>query len=146
MITIKDRIAHKTQPTVMSCIPTCLAMLLGKDPKEVDHEFSPSYIRGYIDVASYLYRYGVLALPHVTAGIHQILKGRLYLATVPSLQTPGLFHQIIIDARFDSVIVYDPVKGLEGKQYYSYDHIAEGNNLAYPLRSFVIDYEIILPE
>lgn len=146
MITINDPIKHKTQPTMMSCIATCLAMLLDKDPKEVDEEFSLEYIRGHIDVASYLYRQGIFAQPHVTAGIHQIRPGRLYLATVPSLQIPGLFHQIIIDARFDNVTVYDPCKGLEGKQYYSYDHIAEDSELAYPLRSFLIDYEIILPE
>ena len=146
MLTVNDRITHKTQPTIMSCVPTCLAMLLDKDPKEVDDEFSSAYIRGHIDIASYLYQRGIFAQPHITAGIHQIRHGRLYLATVPSLQQPGLFHQIIIDARFDGVTVYDPVKGLEGKQYYSYDHVAEGNDLAYPLRSFLIDYEIILPE
>lgn len=146
MITIKDRITHKTQPTMMSCMAACLAMLLDKDVEEVDSEFSLDYIRGYIDVASYLYQRGIFAQPHITAGMHQIRPGRLYLATVPSLQLPGLFHQIIIDARFDGVTVYDPAKGLEGKQYYSYDHIAEENELAYPLRSFLIDYEIILPE
>lgn len=146
MITINDPIKHKTQPTVMSCMAACLAMLLDRDVEEVDNEFSLDYVRGYIDVASYLYRQGIFAQPHVTAGMHQIRPGRLYLATVPSLQLPGLFHQIIIDARFDGVTVYDPAKGLEGKQYYSYDHIAEENELAYPLRSFLIDYEIILPE
>lgn len=146
MITTKDRITHKTQLTVMSCIATCLAMLLDKDPKQVDDEFTTDYIRGFTDVSNYLYKHGIFAQPHITAGIHQIRPGRLYLATVPSLQLPGLFHQIIIDARFDGVTVYDPCKGLEGKQYYSYDHIAEGNDLAYPLRSFLIDYEIILPE
>lgn len=146
MLTMKDRITHKTQPTVMSCMAACLAMLLDRDVEEVDNEFSLDYVRGYIDVATYLYRQGIFAQPHITAGMHQIYPGRLYLATVPSLQLPGLFHQIIIDARFDGVTVYDPCKGLEGKQYYSYDHIAEENELAYPLRSFLIDYEIILPE
>lgn len=146
MLTMKDRITHKTQPTVMSCMAACLAMLLERDVEEVDSEFSLDYVRGYIDVATYLYRQGIFAQPHITAGMHQIRPGRLYLATVPSLQLPGLFHQIIIDARFSDVKVYDPCKGLQGKQYYSYDHIAEGNDLAYPLRSFLIDYEIILPE
>lgn len=146
MITMKDRITHKTQQSMMSCIPTCLAMLLDKDPKQVDDEFTTDYIRGFTDVSNYLYKHGVFAQPHITAGMHQIRPGRLYLATVPSLQLPGLFHQIIIDARFGNVTVYDPCKGLEGKQYYSYDHIAEDNELAYPLRSFLIDYEIILPE
>lgn len=146
MITVNDRITHKTQPTMMSCMAACLAMLLDRDVEEVDNEFSLDYVRGYIDVATYLYRQGIFAQPHITAGMHQIYPGRLYLATVPSLQLPGLFHQIIIDARFGDVKVYDPCKGLQGKQYYSYDHTAEGNDLAYPLRSFLIDYEIILPE
>ena len=145
MITINDPINHITQPNIMACIPTCLAMLTSKDPVDVDREFTPLYNEGLLDVASYLYRYNIFAQPHLTAGIHQIRPGRLYLATVPSLQLPGLFHQIIIDARFGDVKVYDPCKGLQGKQYYSYDHIAEGDDLAYPLRSFLIDYEIILP-
>lgn len=146
MITINDPIKHKTQKSIMSCIPTCLAMLLDKDPEQVYDEFTKDYIHGFTDVSTYLHKHGVFAQPHITAGMHQIRPGRLYLATVPSLQLPGLFHQIIIDARFGDVKVYDPCKGLQGKQYYSYDHVAEGNDLAYPLRSFLIDYEIILPE
>lgn len=33
MITINDPIKHKTQKSIMACIPTCLAMLLDKDPE-----------------------------------------------------------------------------------------------------------------
>ena len=68
MITMKDRITHKTQQSMMACIPTCLAMLLDKDPKQVDDEFTTDYIRGFTDVSNYLYKHGVFAQPHITAG------------------------------------------------------------------------------
>lgn len=147
------RIHHQTQPTASSCIATCLAMLINRDSSHVNDEFTKDYISGHIDVPVYLGRYGILCKPQLAAGIHQLTTGKLYLATVPSLQLAGMFHQVIIDTRDGEIKVLDPAKGFNKKvQYYTIssselDSDSESyNNCAYPLRSFILDYEIVFVE
>ena len=139
-----ERIKHQTQPTSMSCIATCMAMLVDRPAHFVDQEFSLDYMSGVRDVPMFLAEYGSRCIPWLSAGIHQFTEGKLYLATVPSLQLPGLFHQIIIDTRFGELEVYDPTKGYDGKLHYVASPDTE-DKTAWPLRSFIIDYEIILP-
>lgn len=144
MLYSHERITHQKQPTIMSCVATCLAMLVNEDAIYVDAEFSAEYNKGAMDVPAYLGGFGVSCTPWMSAGIHAISANKVYLATVPSLQLQGLFHQIIIDTRFEQVKVYDPCKGIPSKLHYVFSFDTE-DKTAYPLRSFIIDYEIKLP-
>lgn len=143
-------IEHQTQPTGLACMATCLAMLTRRKAKFVDEEFTPKYVRNHVDVPMWLATYGIRCLPQITSGIHQLHHGKLYLATVPSLMTAGLFHQIIIDTRLGTIGVYDPAQGFsKTTQYYldpdhnrlKMDH-PDYDRLAFPLRSWIIDYEL----
>lgn len=148
MIPTNDQpLTHVIQKDSMSCIAACLSMLTGKDQLIIDEEFTPYYLKNELTVSRYLEQHNIGSIPYYTAGIHEILNGNLYLCTAPSLQIQGFFHQIIIDARFVEPVVYDPCKGIPNKHYY----VKERNNrdadyhLQFPLRSFLIDYKIILP-
>ena len=147
-------IKHQTQPTALSCIATCLAMLCGRPAKFVDQEFTPKYVRNQHDIPMFLAMWGIICKPQITAGIHQLSVGSLYLATVPSLMSAGLLHQIIIDVRHGKVEVYDPGEGVsKTTQFYvppdsplldmNGDHY---NNLAFPLRTWILDYELVIIE
>lgn len=147
MITNDQIITHVIQKDSMSCIPACLSMLTGKDQLIIDKEFIPYYLKNELTVSRYLEKHNIRTIPYYTAGIHEILNGNLYLGTVPSLQIQGLFHQIIIDARFVKPVVYDPCKGIPNKNYYVVERCDDDRDchLQFPLRSFLIDYKIILP-
>ena len=144
MLYSHERITHQKQPTIMACVATCLAMLVKEDAIYVDAEFSKQYSKGAIDVPAYLGGFGVCCTPWLSAGIHALSDDKIYLATVPSLQLPGLFHQIVIDTRFGQVEVFDPCKGIPSKLHYEFNYNPE-DPTSYPLRSFIIDYEIKLP-
>lgn len=147
-------IKHQTQPTALSCIATCLAMLQGRDAGIVDDEFTLEYANNRTDVPMYLAADRIKCIPHLAAGIHQLTIGKLYLATVPSLMSAGLFHQIIIDVREGIIEVYDPGQGFsKTTQYYvppdspMLDHDSEFySNLAFPLRTWILDYELVILE
>ena len=146
------QIIHQTQPTPLSCVATCLAMLQGRDAGVVDDEFTLYYSKQRTDVPMYLARDGIMCKPHLAAGIHELTTGCLYLATVPSLMTAGLFHQIIIDTRKGFVEVYDPARGYsKTTQFYvppdspMLDNDSEFySNLAFPLRTWILDYELVI--
>lgn len=146
------RIVHQTQPTPLSCIATCLAMLVGRKAHFVDAEFTQDYGQQKVDVPMALAPFNIMCKPQLAAGVHQLATGSLYLATVPSLMSAGLFHQIIIDTRSGKVEVFDPGQGVsKTTQYYVppesptldqdsqfYDH------LAFPLRTWILDYELVI--
>ena len=147
-------IKHQTQPTGLACIATCLAMLTGRRAQFVDEEFTPKYVRQQGDVPMFLAMYGIRCIPQITSGIHQLHLGKLYLACVPSLMMAGMFHQVIIDTREGRIEVYDPGQGFSKKtQYYvppdsltlKHDN-AFYDNLAFPLRTWILDYEIEILE
>lgn len=148
------RIVHQTQPTPLSCIATCLAMLCGRKAKFVDAEFTQDYGQQKVDVPMALAPFNIMCKPHLSAGIHELNIGSLYLATVPSLMSAGLFHQIIIDVREGIIEVYDPGQGFsKTTQYYvppdspMLDHDSEFySNLAFPLRTWILDYELVILE
>jgi hypothetical protein len=95
---------------------------------------------------------GIMCKPHLAPGIHELTTGCLYLASVPSLMTAGLFHQIIIDTRKGFVEVYDPAQGYsKTTQFYvppnspMLDNDSEFySNLAFPLRTWILDYELVI--
>lgn len=147
-------IKHQTQPTGLACMATCLAMLTGRIAKFVDEEFTPRYVRHQSDVPMFLAMYGIRCIPKITAGIHQLTTGKLYLATVPSLMLPGTFHQIIIDTRNGILKIFDPAQGYsKTTQYYCTpnsplldQHGEVYDRMAFPMRSWILDYELEIIE
>lgn len=148
------RIVHQTQPTPLSCIATCLAMLCGRKAKFVDAEFTQDYGQQKVDVPMALAPFNIMCKPHLSAGVHQLATGSLYLATVPSLMSAGLFHQILIDTRSGKVEVFDPGQGVsKTTQYYVPPESPTLNQdsqfydrLAFPLRTWILDYELVILE
>lgn len=146
------RIVHQTQPTPLSCIATCLAMLVGRKAKFVDQEFTQDYGQQKVDVPMALAPFNIMCKPQLAAGVHQLATGSLYLATVPSLMSAGLFHQIIIDTRSGKVEVFDPGQGVsKTTQYYvppespTLDPDSQFYDpLAFPLRTWILDYELVI--
>lgn len=146
------RIVHQTQPTPLSCIATCLAMLCGRKAHFVDQEFTQDYGQQKVDVPIALAPFNIMCKPQLAAGVHQLATGSLYLATVPSLMSAGLFHQIIIDTRSGKVEVFDPGQGVsKTTQYYvppespTLDPDSQFYDpLAFPLRTWILDYELVI--
>lgn len=147
-------IRHQTQPTGLACMATCLAMLTGRKAKFVDEEFTPKYIKRQVDVPMFLAMYGIRCIPQVTADIHQLAIGKLYLACVPSLMMAGMFHQVIIDTRSGKIEVFDPGQGYsKTTQFYvPHDSVMLDQDsefydrLAFPLRTWILDYELEILE
>lgn len=146
------QIIHQTQPTPLSCVATCLAMLTHRPATFIDQQFTQKYADQMTDVPMFLSFYGIMCKPGLAAGIHNLHQGKLYLATVPSLMTAGLFHQIIIDTRFGIIDVYDPAEGFSKTcQYYVRADSPKLDNddqaydkLAFPLRTWILDYELMV--
>uniref|UniRef100_A0AAU8EEH7 Peptidase C39 domain-containing protein n=1 Tax=Klebsiella phage vB_Kpn2-P2 TaxID=3230849 RepID=A0AAU8EEH7_9VIRU len=146
------RIVHQTQPTPLSCIATCLAMLVGRKAHFVDQEFTQDYGQQKVDVPMALAPFNIMCKPHLAAGIHELKVGSLYLACVPSLMMAGMFHQVIIDTRSGKIEVFDPGRGYSkttqyyvapGHKYLDIDH-PNYDRLAFPLRTWILDYELVI--
>ena len=147
-----QKLRRQTQPNSLSCIATCLAMLTHRPASFIDQEFTQKYTDQKTDIPMFLSFYGIMCKPGLAAGIHNLHQGKLYLATVPSLMTSGLFHQVIIDTRFGIIDVYDPAEGFsKTSQYYirpdspKLDHDDPTyDKLAFPLRTWILDYELMM--
>lgn len=70
---------------------------------------------------------------------NRLQAGVVYLATVPSLNLPGTFHQIILDCRSEEILILDPA-AFTGKNYYALDVI---DGMSCPLVTWILDYEVV---
>lgn len=109
-------IRHLTQPTSGSCVPTCLAMIMGlPDPQPVIDRYGESFsMEETIRIMSECRIFFTLqAMPTL------VLDG-WYKLGVPSLNIPAANHSIL--ARVEElriVEVLDPCRGREGKLFYA---------------------------
>lgn len=71
-----------------------------------------------------------------------VSPGKIYLATVPSLNIPGYFHQIIIDTR-ENIQIFDPNRGVSGRNYYV-TKASPSARKQIKLHSWILDYEVYL--
>lgn len=128
-----------TQPSHNTCVITCLAMLTGRPTDDEElmaiHEVLWSAPGG--NMASILDHLKIVHRPRVDRD--HIEAGKCYLVTVPSLNTPGSFHQVIFDAR-NGLEVLDPAEGYEGKLFYTRDDAAPPGSV--PLTSWIVDFEV----
>ena len=135
------KIKLQQQPTDNSCTSTCLAMILGVPVDKVILEFHDKYLRSAITPFKYLSDNGIESEQHRTSD-RILWHGELYLVVVPSLNTVGVTHSIIVDVRFDDYLVFDPNKGKEGKKYYIPWEDKPSNDLEVPVKSRLLELSI----
>lgn len=118
---------------------TCLAMLLDKPVSEVIEAHHKDLSEWEMTIGDILCMNGV---PFILGkGINQvatIYHDYVYVLCAPSLISPGIFHQILLDTRYSKLTVYDPLKGT-GRYYYTLDE-DDTSPLAIKLVSWIVDY------
>jgi hypothetical protein len=142
---ISKELKHQTQPTPMSCVCTCLAMLMDCPAQEVIDKYHRDYFELQVtEVHHILSHEGFIYKQGMAGQVLPLLPGALYLLTVASLNIPGGLHQVLVDYRDEALpVVLDPAKGYKGRKYYTFDTIeADSVEQAFVLSSWIIDYTI----
>ncbi len=114
-----------TQPTPLTCVHACLAMVSGRQIQEFIDQFGDGGLNMQQETVALIES---RILPHVIQSdgfIHLFPTTGIYLVTVPSLNLPGMLHRVVVDAKSDGYVVYDPNHGRAVKAYSSED-IASG--------------------
>lgn len=137
-------IKHQKQGE-MDCVCTCVAMISGVKRKYIRAKYHNRYMNdpdynvdNILDDLNIKYR--------ECHKKEDVLLGRVYIVTVPSINMPGYFHQIIIDARINKskpeIKIFDPNKGKRGRKYYVFTVSGKARNQV-KLLSYILDYEIL---
>ena len=142
---ISNPLEHQTQPTGMTCVCTCLAMLCGRPASDLIELYHHSYYNEQtLDVSDILRIEGFIFKQEMAGRVQTLLPGAVYLLTVPSLNIKGGLHQILVDYRDpERPQALDPAKGYTGRMYYTIDSIeADEKDNAFLLFSWIVDYTI----
>lgn len=140
-------IEHQIQPTGVSCVSTCVAMLAGVPAEEVIKRFHMKYyVERSIRISDMLDHYDISYAQVLSGCEPRMDAGYIYLLSVPSLNLRGQLHEIIVDYR-EGVApkCYDPAKGLGGRSYYVLTPAEvdeDENGLAFQLLTWVVDFVI----
>ena len=134
-------IKHQTQPCTVSCVATCLAMLVDEPVQGLIERFHARYRAGATSMRQLLDELEVPFRSFDSCDLPMLNESGAYLISVPSLNIQGGMHQIIIevDATGVDYFVHDPVKGLEGKMYYGRRNETFPEAGEVELNGFVID-------
>lgn len=142
---LSNEMKHQTQPTPMSCVCTCLAMLMNQPAQDVIDAYHTAYFDDQVLDVHDILRENKFTFTHEMAGrVQTLLPGAVYLLTVASLNIPGGLHQILVDYREQNMPrVLDPAKGYSNRKYYTFD-TAEVDDVkeAFELFSWIVDYTI----
>lgn len=136
---------HQMQPTSNTCVCTCLAMLLDKPAREVIREWHPPFFETMeLSLGEVLKAAGVVCIePKTEERFGGLESHNIYLVTVPSLNVPGCFHQVIVDYRNPAQArVLDPAQGRPKARFYTLDNAPE-DPLAFIMVSWIIDYIVL---
>lgn len=139
------KLVHQTQPTPMSCVCTCIAMLMGEDAQSViDRYHEKYYVERSMDVGDILAEQAFIFRQEMAGTVLTLYPGAVYLLTVASLNIPGSLHQILVDYRDTAgPVVLDPAKGYGKRKYYTSDQTeADEVSNAFLLFSWIVDYTI----
>lgn len=141
---IAKEIVQQTQPTPLSCVCTCIAMLVGKPAQEMIDKYNNDFYFGEWTLCDILDTERVEYNNYRTTELMRMIPGFLYLLTVPSLNIKGGNHEVLVDYRNAAgPVCYDPAKGYEDRLYYTFDEMeADENVWAFGLHSWVIDLQI----
>lgn len=127
----------QTQCDPKGCVSACIAMLLNRPVEEVTAEFHADYHAGVIKTRKYLEDHGVRLVAGDPEG--GLDWDKMFLLGVPSLNLPGIMHQIIVTTFGDEFRVYDPNEGYAGRLFYS--EVTEPG--ARHILGYRIDYEVL---
>jgi hypothetical protein len=112
------------QPNDQTCVHTCLAMITGKPVDQLISRFGDQTI-GFYEIATVLVEHRLFPV-YTTEQQHPFYASGVYLVAAPSLNRPGLLHQLVVEAGPDGYIVHDPQAGREGKDCYRNEDIQSG--------------------
>lgn len=115
---MKPLIKHQTQPCTVSCVATCLAMLVDEPVQGLIDQFHEKYRAGATSMGQLLNELQIPCTSFDSLSLPTLISSGAYLVSVPSLNIQGGMHQIIIEVTEDGYFVNDPVKGIEGKLFY----------------------------
>lgn len=119
-------IQHQTQPSGTSCSQTVIAMALGIPVAQIIEQFGDQPMN-WDQAAKAWVKLGVFPKQTFDANIvWQFSKRGLYTIAVPSLNIPKGWHLVLLEVGQESVTLYDPAKGREGKKFYSQEDILNG--------------------
>ncbi len=134
------KLQKQVQPN--GCMSACLAMLLGRHVNDVSAEFNTKYHTLEVEPVAYAHAQGLtLEYPEQGPLSDILFPDFIYIAVVPSLNTPGMLHAIIVDVRdSNNVKVYDPATG---QQYMSPTEYW-GEPGTTKLVSWIVKYKVVL--
>lgn len=116
------KIEFKQQPTNVTCVHACVAMLINKPVKYVIDWANKKYGLTENDALANAYEKEILnehGHGYRRRRLDYLAPGSIYLLSVPSLNIQAGMHRIILDFREVDWKIYDPCKGRKGKLYYS---------------------------
>ena len=132
-------IIRQTQPCPLSCVSTCLAMIVGRPADEVIAELHKPYRDGDLTLREMLEYLGIQYTAFFSVDCPPLADEGVYLCTSPSLNIEAGNHQILIEVTDDGYFVFDPVQGREDRKYYVARGKGDGDPLAVDLGGFVVD-------
>ena len=132
-------IKHQTQPCTVSCVATCLAMLVDEPVQGLIERFHEKYREGATSMRQLLDELQVPCTSFDSLDLPLLNDSGAYLISVPSLNIQGGLHQIILEVFGENYVVLDPVKGREGKLFYGHRRETFPEAGEVPLNGFVVD-------
>lgn len=119
---LAKKIKHIQQPSLLSCMATCMAMVTGLDINEV---------LKYVRVPCHVEELAVF-LTHHQIWCKELEAGEdyshgLFIVIVSSLNHPGGAHAVVVDYRdMKYPKLYDPNKGKKGKKIVTLKKLMSG--------------------
>lgn len=111
------------QKTSNTCMSACIAMVMNTDFETVRSEFHAQYTRHESCPVRYLRSKGMKA--EKVGNPFELEIGYVYILMVPSLNTLGMFHAVVVDHTCPSgPELYDPTR--EHRQRYAIEAIEPG--------------------
>ncbi len=134
------KLQKQVQPN--GCMSACLAMLLGRPVSDVSAEFNTKYHGFEAEPVEYAQQHGLtLHYPEPSAIMNVMFPGKVYIIAVPSLNTPGMLHTLLMDMRdVTNINLYDPANGQQYEVHTKYD----GEPGTTELVSWMVMYEVIV--
>lgn len=112
-------IEHQMQPCPVSCVTTCMAMIIGMPVSDM-RAMHEEYVGGDLGIGEILRRLGIPFTDFRSSERYSLGDEGVFLVSVPSLNIQGGMHQVVVEMLSDADWrVYDPNQGKEGKLYYT---------------------------
>jgi len=118
-----NKIVHQQQLTDTSCVPCCMSMMTGFfQGQAVEQRRIIDQMQEHGDSNGSLHaefrQWVRMGYYPFLERWNEIRHGKIYLATVPSLNKVGGNHRIIVDM-IEDMTIYDPNEGREDRLYYT---------------------------